>query len=159
MSPPPVRIWIASDHHTAFLCGGWAYVRQADGALSGAAGGERRTTAARTELAGLAAALEGLAPGAAVTIHTPSARLAAAGTLIAGQAEGEGEPTEDLDLWARIVTAAKGREIRLVRVAPAPGTPAAFCAAWAELARDKAKAQGAFSSAIPKPNLAKVQGL
>ena len=42
---------------------------------------------------------------------------------------------------------------------PSKTSPTGFAAAWAELARDKANAQGAFVSAIPKPNLAKVAGL
>jgi hypothetical protein len=41
------------------------------------------------------------------------------------------------------------------RAEPAPGTPTAFAAAWADLARDRAKDKGAFTAAIPKPNLAK----
>lgn len=157
---PTVRIWTAASHHSAFRCGGWAFVREAGGGLTGAAGGDRYVTAERMELAGLAAALGDLPKGAvSLTIHTTSARLARAGGLIAGTAPEEDAPSEDLDLWARIVTAAKGRTVRLVRVAADPRTPVAFAVAWADLARDKAKAAGAFSSAIPKPNLAKVMGL
>ena len=37
------------------------------------------------------------------------------------------------------------------------GGPAAFAQAWANLAMDKAKAAGAFTAAIPKPNLARVK--
>lgn len=159
MSTPPIRIWVAADHHAAFLCGGWAYVRETGGALSGGAGGERRTTAARTELAGLAAALAELPAGAAVIVHTPSPRLAGAAALIAGTAAGDEAPGEDLDLWARIIAAAKGRKVRLARTPTAARTPMAFCAAWAELARDKAKMKGDFTSPIPKPNLTKVMGL
>jgi ribonuclease HI len=155
---PQVRIWIAASHHPSFLCGGWAYVRQAGGAPSGWAGGERQTTAERTELAGLAAALAELPAGAAVEVATPSARLAGAARWLAGAA-GADAPQADLDLWARIVAAAKGRSVRIVRAQAAAKTPGAFCAAWAELARDKAKMTGAFSAAIPRPNLAKVEGV
>jgi len=156
----PIRIWTAASHHAAFRCGGWAFVREAGGALTGVAGGDRYVTAERMELAGLAAALGDLPKDAtALVIHTTSAKLAKAGGLIAGNAPEEEAPSEDLDLWARIVTAAKGKTVRLVRVAADPKTPVAFAVAWAELARDKAKAAGAFTSAIPKPNLAKVMGL
>jgi len=159
MTTSPIRIWLVADHHSAFLCGGWAYVRQAGGQLSGAAGGERRTSAARSELAGLAVALADLPAEADVVLHTSSARLAGAGASVAGTAAGDDAPSEDLDLWARIVAAARGRSVRFVRVQADPKSPMAFCAAWAELAREKAKMKGDFTSPIPKPNLAKVQGL
>jgi hypothetical protein len=41
------------------------------------------------------------------------------------------------------------------RAEPAPKTPAAFAAAWADLAQGRAKDKGSFQAAIPKPNLAK----
>ena len=48
----------------------------------------------------------------------------------------------------------------LVRTQPADArTPAGFAAAWAELARDKAKTKGTFKNPIPRPNLTKVRGL
>jgi ribonuclease HI len=157
---PSIQVWTVSAYLSAYKCGGWAYVRQVGAALSGAAGGERYVTAERMELAGLAAALSGLPKtDAPLVIHTSSARLVASAGLIAGAAPEGDPPYEDLDLWAKIVTAAKGRKVRVVRAAPEPRTPLAFAAAWAELGRDKAKASGAFTSAIPKPNLAKVQGL
>lgn len=159
MSDKAIRIWPASAHNAAFRCGGWAYVREAGRDLSGAAGGERNVTADRIELAGLAAALADLPPRAAIELHTASPRLLRSAALIAGTATGEAAPAEDLDLWARIVAAAKGRTVRLVRAETWPRTPTAFAIAWADLARDKAKASGAFANAIPKPNLAKVQGL
>ncbi len=43
----------------------------------------------------------------------------------------------------------------IVRTQQTPGAPSAFAAAWAELARDKAKTKGPFLSPIPKVNLAK----
>lgn len=152
----PLRIWVAADHHAAFRCGGWAFVREAGGGLSGTAGGERNTTAARTALAGLAAALADLPAGDAVVLMADRHLLAHA-ALAAGADPGEDAPTEDLDLWARILAAGKGRTLRVARADPTPGGPAAFCAAWADLARDKAKATGAFTAQIPRPNLAKVK--
>jgi len=88
------------------------------------------------------------APAAAAT-----SLIAALPARIAGFTSGEASPAEDLDLWAQLTTALKWVQIK--PVANRPGTPAAFALAWAELARDKAKATGPFRSPIPKPNLAK----
>ena len=60
-------------------------------------------------------------------------------------------------LWAQLATALKGRTVTLGTSEPSVGSPAAFAQAWADLARDKAKAAGPFASAIPKPNLAKLK--
>jgi hypothetical protein len=158
-----VRLWICADHHTAFRCGGWAYVSLVAGQVSGAAGGERATTAHRMALAGLAAALgepppSGIAAGGMaagpVAVYTSSAELAGLAALKPGEA-----PGEDGDLWTLIVKAMAGRKLHLVQTAAAPKTPMAFVAAWAELAHDKAKAKGRFKAIIPKPNLAKIEGL
>jgi hypothetical protein len=155
-----IQIWTCADHHAAFLCGGWAYVRSIDGQVSGAAGGERATTAHRMALAGLAAALAELPmlkTGASlglVTVHTSSPELAGLAALSPGAA-----PGVDGDLWAQAVKALAGRKLNLIQVSVHPKTPMAFAAAWAELARDKAKARGAFRAVIPKPNLAKIAGL
>jgi ribonuclease HI len=148
-----VRIWIETSHHPAFRCGGWAFVRKDAGGLSGAAGGDRSVTPERAMLAGLAEALKGLPEGAAVEVQTSNAQIAALPGRIAGFGSGEEPPVENLDLWAQLATALKTVHIQLA--ANRPGTPIAFAAAWAELARDKAKATGAFRSTIPKPNLLK----
>lgn len=153
MAGEAVRIWLETSHHTAFRVGGWALVR-ADGAeVTGVAGGERRIDADRTALSGLLAALKGLPAGRTGRVQTASPLVAGLPGRIAKAQAGEDAPTENLDLWAQATTALKGVEV--VRVAGGPGTPAAFCAAWAELARDKARDKGPFSSAIPKSNLAK----
>ncbi|HEY9236580.1 MAG TPA: ribonuclease H, partial [Phenylobacterium sp.] len=73
--------------------------------------------------------------------------------------QGEDAPTEDLDLWAALTAALTGRKTSFALAGPSKASPTGFAAAWAELARDKANAQGTFISAIPKPNLAKVAGL
>ena len=44
LAATPVRLWIETTHHAAFLYGGWAFVREERGVVSGAAGGERATT-------------------------------------------------------------------------------------------------------------------
>jgi ribonuclease HI len=153
--PAPVRIWLEVAHHAAFRIGGWAFVRLEAGGVSGTAGGERRIDAERTGLMALAAALRDLAPGAAVELHTASPQLLAIPRRIATAEAGETPPTENLDLWAQAATALRRPGFVVRRSEPAPGSPAAFAAAWADLARDRAKDKGAFTAAIPKPNLAK----
>ena len=163
----PIQIWTCASHHTAFRCGGWAWVRAGLGQVSGAAGGERNTTARRMAVAGLAASLRDLPPATGpaqatpINIHTTSDDLAAFAGILADpakRAQGAG-PEDDLDLWAQVLTASAGRRLHLVRAPLQLGTPTVFASAWADLAMDKAKATGAFTAAIPKPNLAKVPGL
>ena len=155
----PIQIWLSAAYLPVYRCGGWASVRVEAGARSGLAGGERNTTADRNALTGLVAALRGLPSGAVVEVRTSSVELAAFAGHIAGLGTTGPAPEEDLDLWAQLRTATAGRRLSLAYVAAERGAPTAFTAAWAELARDKAKATGTFSAAIPKPNLAKVAGL
>jgi hypothetical protein len=151
----PVRIWLEVAHHKAFRIGGWAFVRLAAGEVSGTAGGERRIDLERTGLAALAAALRDLPPGASVELHTSSPQLLAIPRRVAAAEIGENPPADNLDLWAQAATALRRLDLRVSRAEPAPRSPSAFAAAWADLARDRAKDKGAFTAAIPKPNLAK----
>ncbi|WP_332766024.1 hypothetical protein [Phenylobacterium sp.] len=152
-----IRLWTLSSHHSAFRVGGWAHLRQTTDGLAGAAGGARQITPERTALAGLAAALKDLPPGD-LAVHADSPIvLGPIRAMILGEAAAP--PETDLDLWAQVQTALKGRAVAFVRAPVTPNTPQAFAAAWAELARDKAKTHGPFTHPIPKPNLAKVQGL
>ncbi len=157
----PIKIWICAAYSPVYRCGGWAYVRVAEGLVSGVAGGERNTSASRSALMGLVASLRNLPSGVAIEIQTTSPELAQFADVLGALATPtqSAAPTEDLDLWAQIMTASAGRRLSLAHAPLQPGTPTAFAAAWADLARDKAKTAGAFSSAIPKPNLAKVSGL
>ena len=148
-----IQIWVEVSHHAAFRCGGWAFVRKDAEGLSGAAGGARSVNLERAVLTGLAEAVKGLPGGAAVAVHTSSGQIAALPARIAAFGSGDEPPTNDLDLWAQLATALKA--VRIGRAENRPGTPTAFATAWAELARDKAKATGPFRSPIPKPNLAK----
>ncbi|MET3526070.1 hypothetical protein [Phenylobacterium koreense] len=154
------RIWIQTSYHTAFKCGGWAYVRAGKGAPVGQAGGDRYTTPDRIALAGLLAALKD-APVGETSIQMDNRAVATlAARIAAGRPpQGEDAPTEDLDLWAALTAALTGRKTSFALAGPSKASPTGFAAAWAELARDKANAQGTFISAIPKPNLAKVAGL
>jgi hypothetical protein len=151
----PVRIWLEVAHHAAFRIGGWAFLRADAGAVSGTAGGRRAIDLERTSLAAIAASLAGVGQGACVELRTSSdAVLAIPGRIAAAEA-GENPPGENLDLWAQAATAL--RRVRLVahHAELAPGAPAAFAAAWADFARDRAKDKGAFAAPIPKQNLAK----
>ncbi|MGZ3272362.1 MAG: ribonuclease H [Caulobacteraceae bacterium] len=154
----PVRLWIETTHHPAFRYGGWGIVREEGGAVSGQAGGERNLTAARIDLLALMAALQGLAPAAAVTISSASPGVVAAARILSAPpaAGSEGAPDDNLDLWAQALKLSSGRALTVRPAQRAPATPAAFCFAWAEVGQDKAKGMGRFSAAIPKPNLAKL---
>ncbi|MES2897666.1 MAG: hypothetical protein V4759_16710 [Pseudomonadota bacterium] len=152
-----IRLWTLSSHHSAFRVGGWAHLRQTSEGLAGAAGGARHITPERTALAGLAAALKDLPPGDLLLHSDCPIVLGTIRAVILGEAADP--PEADLDLWAQVQTALKARTVTFVRAPVTPNTPQAFAAAWAELARDKAKTHGPFTHPIPKPNLAKVQGL
>ena len=152
----PVQIWLETSHHAAFRIGGWAWVRRDPGGeVSGAAGGERRIDAERTGLLALMAALAGVPKVSPAQVWSASAPVLVIPRVIAAAQAAEPGPDENLDLWAQVLGALKveGRAIRPSQTQP--GTPPAFAAAWAELARDRAKDRGNFTSPIPKSNLAK----
>jgi ribonuclease HI len=149
------RIWVEAAHHGAFRVGGWAVVRVSGGEVRGSAGGARRIDVERTSLMAFAAALAEAPAGAVVALNTASPLvLAIPGRVAAAEAGGDA-PTENLDLWAQAATAL--RRVRLVAslVERAPGGPAAFSAAWADFALERAKDKGPFTAVIPKSNLAK----
>lgn len=151
------------DLWTAALCkpdpgyGGWAHVRRnADGTLTGAAGGERRVSGAKMALTGVIEALTALADlpvNAAVTLRFGDPNLAAELTASDG-AYATAEP----EAWtaARKLLAARP----VLALSPLAGTtPAAgFLKAWADFGLDTAKTRGTFKAAIPKPNLLKFPG-
>ena len=158
-----VSLWIGCTYQPALRTGGWAHICIADGKVTGSAGGDRRISTLRTSLAALTAALRSAGaakPGDSIVIHTTDVEVAGfvqhLSTLATGAAS---PPTEDLDLWAQLQTATAGRRLKVVKLRPEPQSPQAFVAAWAELGRDKAKAAGPFTAAIPKTNLAKIAGL
>jgi len=151
----PTSIWLEISHHAAFRVGGWAWVRADGVSVTGRAGGDRRTDPERTALAGLIAAV-GQAPGLGpVQLHTTSELVAAIPARIKAAQAGENPPTGNLDLWAQATTALAASPVVIVPSLRTLGAPTAFAAAWAELARDKAKDKGPFTYPIPKANLAK----
>ncbi|MBI1196898.1 MAG: hypothetical protein GC203_03470 [Phenylobacterium sp.] len=150
-----MRIWLAAAHDAAHRNGGWAFVR-ANGEVSGRAGGDRRTTRARMALSGFAAALEGLAADEALAVVAPRPDALVLHTLLKPPAD---PPQDDLDLRGVLAKALADRAWTLAVGDPNGPTPAAFAAAWAGQASEKAKMGGAFVAAIPKTNLAKAKGL
>jgi len=153
--PAPVRIWLEVSHHAAFRIGGWAFVRQAAGVVSGSGGGERRIDPERNALQAIAAALAGLPPGASVQLHASSPLVLAVPARIAAAEAGQDPPADNLDLWARAAAALKPIAVVCHPARPTPGGPTAFAAAWADFAQGRARDRGAFSAPIPKTNLAK----
>lgn len=160
-----LRLWIEIDHQAPYRTGGWAWLRHDGAAVTGAAGGGRDVDARAFSLCALEAALADLPEGAAVALHLSDTGLIdAVRTMSARRAAGWVNATGDLDpqakTWEMVAKTLTGRALSLVRTQPAdPRTPAGFAAAWAELARDKAKTKGTFKNAIPRPNLAKIRGL
>jgi len=154
-----VNIWTAAAYHAAFRCGGWAYVRESAPELAGAAGGDRNTTLEQMAFAGLAAALKTLPKAQApVDVHTPHEELVGLSKYLKTGATPDDLSAEIQGSWRTILHLATLRPIQIVYGPPLAKTPIAFAFAWAELARDKAKASGHFISPIPKPNLAKMPG-
>ena len=152
-----VKIWTAACHHAAFRCGGWAYVREGAPELTGAAGGDRNATLEQMAFAGLAAALKTLPKAAtAVEIRTPHTELVGLSAYLKSRTTPDNLSPEVEGSWSTILLLAASRPIRIVYDQPVAKTPIAFVLAWADLARDKAKAGGHFLSPIPKPNLAKM---
>lgn len=151
------------DLWTASLCkpdpgyGGWAFVRRnAEGALAGAAGGERRTTGIKMVLTGVIEALTAIADlpaDTAVTLHFADPDLAA--ELVA--ADGAWATAEP-EAWAAARKAVAARPV--LSLAPLSDTTpiAGFLKAWADFGLDTAKTRGTFKAAIPRPNLMKFPG-
>jgi hypothetical protein len=154
-----VKIWTAACYHAAFRCGGWAYVRDVGPELSGAAGGDRNTTLQQMAFAGVAAALKTLPKAQTpVEVLTPHPELVGLSEHLKARTTPENLSTEVLGPWMTMVHLAAARPIQIVYDPPRVKTPIAFALAWADLARDKAKAGGHFISPIPKPNLANMPG-
>jgi ribonuclease HI len=151
----PIRIWLEISHHAAFRVGGWAYVRADGASVMGHAGGDRRIEAERAALSGLIAALREPRGSRDAELRTSSDLIAAIPVRLEAAKAGETPPEENLDLWAQVATTLAAAPVRFMRETRVPGSPPAFAAAWAELARDRAKDKGAFAAPIPKSNLAK----
>ncbi len=130
-------------------------MRENAGAVTGTAGGRRAIDLEHAALAGLAAALGDLGPGARAELHTASSAVLAIPARIAAAEAGENAPSGNLDLWAQASTTLRRVQLVTRRADLARSGPTAFAAAWADFARDRAKDRGAFAATIPKSNLAK----
>ena len=151
----PIRIWLEISHHGPFRIGGWAWLRDDGASLAGFAGGDRNLDAERAALAGLIAALGKPADGRPRRLHTASGLVAGIPDRLRAAQAGEDRPETNLDLWAQATTAVAAAPLEIVRPGPSPGAPTTFAGHWAEFAREKAKARGAFTAPIPKANLSK----
>lgn len=149
---PAPQLLIAVDFNPTYACAGFAYVRM-DAPPVGAAGGQRRTTPWRAAIDGLTAGLSAN-PGPAVVV-TANARVANLVPALRANTPPEGLDAQEAKAWVVLAKVAAGRALGYAPAKPGAAN-AAFCAAWAELARDRAKDRGDFTAAIPKPNLAKL---
>lgn len=154
-------LWIASLCRPDPGYGGWSFVRRLDGetgaaAIKGAAGGERRTSAARMSLLALTEALDSLSDlPKDTTVTLRFIDLDLAGQLVAS--DGAYATTEP-EAWAAARAAVAARPVlELVPAAPSDAA-SGFLNAWAEFGLDTAKSRGTFKAAIPKPNLIKFPG-
>lgn len=156
-----VTLWIASLCRQDPSYGGWSYVRRIDGetgaaAIKGAAGGERRTTAAKMSLTALTEALDGLSDlpaDTAVTLRFSDLELAS--QLVT--ADGD-YATSEPDAWATARAAVAARPVLEMVPSPKDDEANGFLGAWAEFGLDTSKSRGTFKAAIPKPNLMKFPG-
>jgi len=158
-----VPLWLSTSYKPAFRCGGWAFIRIDPGGLFATAGGLRRATQEGMRLSALLAGLADLKQRPAAGAETIVLRIAPGerkgfGALLA-QLAGKGDPADPpLDPAAREAVL-KGLNRRGLRLGPpleADDPALAFLMAWADLAREKATAGGAFSASIPKSNLSKI---
>lgn len=139
-----LEIWIGAAFAKGGY-GGWSWSRL-DGAGSGVAGGDRRTTEARMALTAAVQALKEAAkdPPGPVKLYTAHRKLLTA----------PAEPGEDADLRDTLAKAVAARTASVTFVDAPPADPAAvFAHNWAAFALDIAKTKGAFDATIPASNL------
>ena len=153
-----VIVWAASLCRPDPGYGGWCFVRRNQSqpgpeGIKGAAGGERRTSAARMSLTALTealASLAGLPADTAVTLYFEDPALASE-LVAADGAYATAEP----EVWAAARAAVAARPVLNLAPLPANAPAAGFLAAWADFGLETSKTRGSFKAAIPKPNLLK----
>ena len=130
------------------------------GAARGWVGGEKHSTKGRMVLRAMIEALKAAAdqPTAPLQLDPGDAAATRIGAdLKARQAAGwrtaDDEPIEDAELWAEIARLAVARAAPVRFTSAGASDARVFVAAWTDFARDRCKTKGAFTSAIPKPNL------
>ena len=156
-----VTLWTASLCRSDLGYGGWCFVRRNERqpgpeGIKGAAGGERRTSAARMSHTALTEALTSLSDLPAdtpVTLYFEDPALASE-LVSADGAYATAEP----EVWAAARAAVAARPVLNLAPLPANASAAGFLAAWADFGLDTSKTRGSFKAAIPKPNLLKFPG-
>lgn len=152
-----VDLWTAALVKSDPGYGGWAHVRRnADGALAGAAGGERRTSGAKMVLTGVIEALSAIADlpaDTAVTLHFADPDLAS--ELVSSDGA---YATAEPEAWAAARKLVAARPVLVLAPLSDAAPAAGFLKAWADFGLDTAKTRGAFKAAIPRPNLMKFPG-
>jgi ribonuclease HI len=109
--------------------GGWSAILQFKGAERELSGGEAATTNNRMELTAAAEALETLKRPCSVVVHTDSEYLKNGitrwhtGWVRKGWKNAAGDPVANMDLWRRILEAAKRHEIEWKWVRGHSGNP------------------------------------
>jgi ribonuclease HI len=160
----PMLIWTGGDcaGPPGYGYGGWAWLSLRGGAARGFAGGERHTTAAAMALRAMIEALNAAAgePATSIQLDPGDAGVARIGAdLVGREAAGwrtaEGDPIEHPELWKEVAAAVRATHapVRFVAAGPPASDARVFVDAWIDFARDKCKAKGAFTAAIPRPNL------
>ena len=162
-SDTPLHIWTGGDcaGPPGYGYGGWSWlIVQGAAPARGAAGGEKHTTRGRMVLRAMIEALKAVSdqPAAVARLDPGDIAVAKIGAdLAARQAAGwrtrEGDPIEDAELWAEIARLIGARAAPVRFMTPGPADARTFDGAWTDFARDRCKNKGAFTSAIPKPNL------
>ncbi|WP_297444013.1 ribonuclease HI [Acidocella sp.] len=123
MASEHVEIWTDGGCKPNPGPGGWAAILIYKGTIKELTGGELETTNNRMELTAAAEALEALTRPCKVVLHTDSEYLKngitrwMTGWVRKNWRSSTGDPVKNMDLWRRILDAAKPHEIdwRLVR--------------------------------------------
>ena len=109
--------------------GGWAAIMRYKGVEKTFSGGEAETTNNRMELTAAAAALEALTRPCRVVLHTDSEYLKNGitrwhtGWVRKNWRSSTGDPVKNMDLWQRILAAAKPHEVEWCWVRGHSGDP------------------------------------
>ncbi len=117
MDSEPVEIWTDGGAKPNPGPGGWAAILKFRGQVRELAGAEAATTNNRMELTAAAAALEALTRPCTVALHTDSEYLRNGitrwhtGWVRKNWRNAAGDPVKNMDLWRRILDAAKPHTI------------------------------------------------
>jgi ribonuclease HI len=114
---PEVEIWTDGGCKPNPGPGGWAALLRFKGREREFSGGEAETTNNRMELTAAAAALEALTRPCVVTVHTDSEYVRngvtrwSTGWVRRNWRNASGDPVANMDLWRRLLDAAKAHQV------------------------------------------------